>query len=44
MDIATRTCAIVVALGHITTGVFGTSQAMVDAVVDTWVAKIDRER
>jgi leucyl aminopeptidase len=33
VDIATLTGAIVVALGHITTGVFGTSQAMVDAVL-----------
>ena len=34
VDIATLTGAIVVALGHVTTGVIGTSQAMVDAVLD----------
>ena len=33
VDIATLTGAIVVALGHVTTGVFGTSQTMVDAVL-----------
>jgi leucyl aminopeptidase len=33
VDIATLTGAIVVALGHVTTGVFGTSQQMVDAVL-----------
>jgi leucyl aminopeptidase len=33
VDIATLTGAIVVALGHVATGVFGTSQSMVDAVL-----------
>ena len=33
VDIATLTGAIVVALGHVTSGVMGTSQSMVDAVL-----------
>jgi leucyl aminopeptidase len=42
VDIATLTGAIVVALGHVTSGVMGTSQTMVDAVLNA--SKITGEK